>query len=272
MRTTAIIFPFELFGSAGTGSGAQLLGDAIREILDDVARETRPSRTECLRGQVRVRELPFDTTEQIQDWRRRGRLAARQALRAGDFLLWLSGNHLGVLPVFEELGPETLVLQFDAHLDTYDFHDTTRTLSHGNFLRHLPDTRPRVVNIGHRDLFQAATEVSKFFDATYSGEELATELPAVVKSVTERARAAEQVWIDLDCDAVDPAYLPGVTQPLPFGLSPGALLALLNAAWTGRVVGMSVSEFEPGRDIRDTSLNLLGWLLERQLLRRHEGA
>ena len=60
MRTTTVVFPFDLFGGAGTGAGAQLLGDAVREILDDTDAETRPCRADCLRG-VEVREFAFDT-------------------------------------------------------------------------------------------------------------------------------------------------------------------------------------------------------------------
>src|SRR5262245_6993865 len=142
MRSTVVVFPFDLFGGAGTGAGAQLLGDAVREVIDDTDRETRPTRADCLRGNLRVKELAFETMDEVTDWRTRGRQAAKAALKAGDFLVWLAGNHLGVLPVFEELPPGTLVVQFDAHLDVHAFHDTTRELSHGNFLRHLPEPRP----------------------------------------------------------------------------------------------------------------------------------
>src|SRR3954465_15848387 len=101
---TVVVFPFDLFGSAGTGAGAKLLGDAVREILDDTAEETRPCRADVLRGKVKVKELTFDALEDISDWRKRGRQAARQALRGNEFLLWLGGNHLAALPVLEELG------------------------------------------------------------------------------------------------------------------------------------------------------------------------
>jgi agmatinase len=104
MRTQVVVFPFDLFGSSGTGAGAQLLGDAVREILDDTAKETRPSRADALRGNVRIREARFETLEQVTDWRKRGRQLVRQGLKASDFLLWLGGNHLSVLPVLEELG------------------------------------------------------------------------------------------------------------------------------------------------------------------------
>src|SRR6266571_5051594 len=107
MPCTIAVFPFDQFGSAGTGAGAQLLGDAVREIIDDTAEESRPTRADALRGKLKVREEAFETLEQVRDWRSRGRKLAHHAFKSGDFLLWLAGNHLAVLPVLEELGPDT---------------------------------------------------------------------------------------------------------------------------------------------------------------------
>jgi agmatinase len=269
MHSLVTIFPFDQFGGAGTGAGAQLLGDAVREILDDTAEETRPCRADCLRGKVGVGEFTFDTPAKLADWRKTGRRAARRALRAGEFLVWLGGNHLSVLPVLEELGRDALVVQFDAHLDVYSFHDTTTELSHGNFLKHFESARPRLVNVGHRDLFITAGEVAEVFEAVYSGAEVVTDLDRVAAELRAKADGAKRVWIDLDCDAFDPAALPAVQQPLPFGLAPAAFLKLFDAVWSEKVVGLSVSEFDPGCDVRDAGLNLLGWLLEFVLLRVH---
>ena len=58
-----------------------------------------------------------------------------------------------------------------------------------------------------------------------------------------------------------------VADAVPFGLSAPAVLALFEAAWEGNVAGVSVTEFDPGRDARDASLNLLGWLVEYVLLK-----
>jgi arginase family enzyme len=82
--------------------------------------------------------------------------------------------------------------------------------------------------------------------------------------------SAKRVWIDLDCDALDPAAMPAVQQPLPFGLAPRAFLQLFEVVWSEKVVGLSVSEFDPGRDMRDAGLNLLGWFLEFVLLKVKE--
>jgi arginase family enzyme len=271
MRSLVTVFPFDLFGGAGTGAGAQLLGDAVHEILDDTEAETRPCRADCLRGNVEVREFAFETVGEVQNWRKAGRAAAKKALKAGDFLLWLGGNHLSVLPVLEELGRDTLVVQFDAHLDVYAFHDNTKELSHGNYLRHFESPRPRLVGVGHRDLFLTPDEIGETFEATYSALDVATDLDRVAGELRVLASGAKRVWIDLDADALDPAAMPAVQQPLPFGLSPPAFLRLFDAAWSEKVAGVSVSEFDPGRDVRDTGLNLLGWLVEFVLLRVHGG-
>ena len=270
VRSTVVVFPFDAFGGTGTGAGAKLLGDAVREIIDDTARETRPSRADALRGKLRVREVAFETMDQLAGWRKRGRQFARQLLKAGDFVLWLGGNHLSVLPLLEELGADTLAVQFDAHLDVYHFHDTTAELSHGNFLRHA-DSLPRLVNVGHRDLFLPLKEVAKTFEAVYPTVDVATDLDRVAKELRARAAGAGRIWIDLDCDAFDPAFLPAVQEPLPFGLMPPVFLKLFEAVWSGKVAGVSVSEFDPGRDVRDGSLNLLGWLIEYVLLKRNSG-
>ncbi|MDY3557271.1 arginase family protein [Gemmata sp. JC717] len=260
------VFPFDLFGSAGTGAGAKLLVDAVNEILDDTEAETRPCRADVLRGNVRVQEFAFDTVDAVAGWRKTGRRAAKQALRAKEFSLWLGGNHLAALPALEELGPDTLVVQFDAHLDVYAFHDTTSELSHGNFLTHFEAPRPRLVNVGHRDLFLTADEISATFETVYPAWEVAADVARVASALREKVQGAKRVWIDLDCDVFDPSVLPAVAEPLPFGLFPHAFLALFAAVWSGNVVGMSVSEFDPGRDVRDTGLNLLGWLVEYTLL------
>jgi len=60
-----------------------------------------------------------------------------------------------------------------------------------------------------------------------------------------------------------------VRQPLPFGLTPPAFLKLFAAVWSEKVAGVSVTEFDPAADVRDASLNLLGWLTEFVLLKRH---
>jgi arginase family enzyme len=271
--TTAVVFPFDLFGSSGSGQGATLLGDELREILADNKREQVPTRAGAYADQVRLREFTFETLPAYQAWRSRGRQAMRQVLRQGDFLLWLTGNHLGVLPVYDELaehGASTLVVQFDAHLDIHNFSTCTTELSHGNFLLHCAGTLPPLVNVGHRELLLLPEYIGRYYRATFPAAHLAVDPAPALKQVREASRAAERVFLDIDCDVFEQAFFPAVTQPVPFGLSPHLVLQFLEAAWSERVVGLAVSEYDPGRDHNDQGLATLMWLLEYLLLKHHE--
>ena len=93
MRTTAVFFPFALFGSAGTSLGAELLADAFEEMLADNRREQTPTRARAYMGHVRVRQLPLETLAEYQDWRARARRNVQQVFRNGDFLLWITAGH-----------------------------------------------------------------------------------------------------------------------------------------------------------------------------------
>jgi arginase family enzyme len=113
--------------------------------------------------------------------------------------------------------------------------------------------------------------VRKTFAEAHPAEAVAADPGKVAAGVRRRVAKAKRVWIDLDADALDPAFAPAVPEPMPFGLTPMQLLALFDAAWSSKVVGVSVSEFDPGRDDRDRTLSLLGWLVERVLLKKYQG-
>ncbi|HEX3151172.1 MAG TPA: arginase family protein [Gemmataceae bacterium] len=270
MKAQVVVFPFDQFGSAGTGAGAELLGDAVREILADAKRETQPARSDAFRDHVRVREFPFETQAQLADWRKTARNAIRTARKAGDRVLWLAGNHLAALPAYEELGSDALVIQFDAHLDVYNLADCTTELSHGNFLLHADGPLPATVNVGSRDLFLPTAHVKEHFREVFRAEDVAADSNAVVNKLLKLTRGASRIWIDLDCDAFDAAYFPAVQHPLPMGLSPAFVLRVLSAIGLDKVTGVSISEFDSGRDRADQSLGTLVWLIEWMMLRWFE--
>jgi arginase family enzyme len=272
VKTRVIVFPFDLFGSSGTAAGATLLADELREVLADNRRETVSTRARAYTSQVRIHETAFTTLPDWTRWRRRGRQLARRVLRSGDFLIWLSGNHLGALPVYDELSgrEDTLIVQFDAHLDIHHFHDTSKELTHGNFLLHCAGPLPPLINAGHRDLLLPAGRISQHFRQTYSAPELALQPDRLLAGLRQASATAGQVFLDLDCDVFDPAWFPASAQPVPFGLAPPQLLGLIEAVWSPRVRGILISEFAPDRDQNDRSLALLVWLLEYLLLRCYE--
>lgn len=273
MKTAVVFFPFDLFGSPGSAAGAQLVADEFAEILADNRRERVATRARAYMGKVRSHEFSFETLADYRNWRAHARRAAREAFDRGEFLLWIAGNHLGVLPVYDELarhGTDTVVIQLDAHLDIHHFSDCTQELSHGNFLRHCAGPLPRLLNVGHRELLLRSEDLQEFYTATFPADMLAVDPQPALLAVRQAVQEAERVFLDIDCDVFDPAFFPAVTQPSPFGLTPQLLLRVLDAVWSPRLAGISLSEFEPGRDQNDRSLALLMWLIEYVLLKRHK--
>jgi len=265
MQTRCVIFPFDLFGSPGSAAGAQLLGDSLREMKHDTELEDQPVRQHAFASNIDFLENELDTIEALADWRTIGRREFEEFYDDRDFMIWLSGNHLGCLPVYESLERDTLVIQFDAHLDCYDLHDTHTTLSHGNFLKELKGG-PAIVNVGHRDLFLPPKAVKAHFTEAFAADE---EESKVIAALQKRTAKAKHVWIDLDVDVFDPSVCPAVSTPSPCGLYGLQMLRLLNAVGFEKMRGVSVSEFVPALDVKNSSLDLLGWLLEWILLKKY---
>jgi agmatinase len=272
LKTRALFFPFDLFGSAGTRHGAELLADAFQEMLADNRRERLPTRARAYTNKVRFEEFAIETLSAYSTWHQDARQAVGDVWQQGDFLLWITGNHLGLLPVYEELGSKagSLVVQFDAHLDIYNLSDCKAELSHGNFLLHAAGPLPDVVNVGHRELLLKPEYIGRYFQAHHPAADLAIDPTTALVKVRQACQAAERVFVDIDCDVFDSAYFPGSAHPQPFGISPHLLLRFLDAIWSDKVVGLSLAEFDPGRDVREQSLAILIWLLEYVLLKRHE--
>src|SRR5262249_21216840 len=157
----------------------------------------------------------------------------------------------------------------DAHLDIYHLSDCTSELSHGNWLLHVDGPLPRIVNVGHRELLLTPDYIAKHYHATCPAGELAVTPEPALQRVRRACKTASRIFTDLDCDCFDPAFSPAVSHPQPFGISPHLLLRFLDAAWSERVVGVALSEYDPARDCNDQSLGTLVWLLEYLLLRRY---
>lgn len=271
MKTMILVCPFAGFGNPGTQRGAELLADAIREMLDDNQNERRPTRARAYQSQIELKELAFDTPADFADWQNQARRAIQVAMDAGYFLLWIGGNHLSVMPLYEELGRRgrSVVVQFDAHLDIYHHDDTKTELSHGNFIRYLPDPKPEIVNLGHRDLFLVDKEIHRHFTAAVGVAALMND--GWEATLAAGIRKAERYCIDIDWDVLDPAYFPAVDDSLPFGLSPQQLFRYLQLVRTGGACAVAMSEFNPARDDNDRSLQLAMWLIEQILLWKYEG-
>src|SRR3954452_10470867 len=67
VKTHALFFPFDLFGHPGTRMGAELLADAVQEMLRDNRREKMPTRARAYTNKIHVDELLLETLADYQD-------------------------------------------------------------------------------------------------------------------------------------------------------------------------------------------------------------
>ena len=73
---------------------------------------------------------------------------------------------------------------------------------------------------------------------------------------TIRNILGKNVYVSFDMDSVDPSYAPGVSVPVPMGLSNVDAVYLLNAIVRHGIVGMDIMEVCPSYDIKDRTSHL----------------
>src|SRR5579883_1524082 len=69
-------------------------------------------------------------------------------------------------------------------------------------------------------------------------------------------RARDNVYVSIDMDAIDPAFAPGVSVPVPLGLQSLEVLHVLKALAKRRITGLDMMEVCPAYDIKDRTSHL----------------
>ena len=164
----------------------------------------------------------------------------------GTVPLTLGGEHsLTIAPVaaLQRHYPDLSVLQLDAHLDLRDSYQGTK-LSHASVMRRIRELGVPTVPVGIRSV---SREEADYVHAeklpVFLGREIRSQgLP--VDAILAELR--NPVYVTVDLDAFDPAYVPGVGTPEPGGLTWDEGLRLLRAVFERRqVVGIDVVELCP---------------------------
>jgi len=160
--------------------------------------------------------------------------------------LTLGGEHsLTLAPVaaLRRRYPGLSVIQLDAHLDLRDAYQGTQ-LSHASVMRRIRELGVTTVPVGIRSV---SREEADYVHAEKAPVFLAREIRANGLDVDPIvAELGNPVYVTVDLDAFDPAYVPGVGTPEPGGLTWDEGLRLLRAVFERRqVVGIDVVELCP---------------------------
>jgi len=196
---------------------------------------------------------------------RRYRDFAAGLYSGGKVPFFAGGDHAVTVPVvaaLSVLNEPVHVVQFDAHPDLYPVFEgnpnshacaATRLLEMG----HVASLTQLGVRTLNRPQSQQAEQHSDRL-RILSARDLGGGIPAL----SQIPRGAK-VYVNVDIDAFDPAYAPGVSHPVPGGLTPRQVLDFLQRAeWA--LVGMDVVEVNLTLDRNDQTVLLAARLL-------HEG-
>ena len=165
-------------------------------------------------------------------------------LTDGKFPVLIGGEHsvsIGAFRAVARCYPNLSILQLDAHSDMRDEYEGS-ACNHACVMARAKELTPYITQVGIRS---TAREELHNIDSkrTFYAHRIAED-DSWVERVS--AQLGDEVYITIDLDVFDPAYLPSTGTPEPGGLSYREVMTLLRRVISEhRVVGLDVVELCP---------------------------
>ena len=165
-------------------------------------------------------------------------------LTDGKFPVLIGGEHSVSISAFRAVArcyPNLSILQLDAHSDMRDEYEGS-ACNHACVMARAKELTPYITQVGIRS---TAREELHNIDSkrTFYAHRIAED-DSWVERVS--AQLGDEVYITIDLDVFDPAYLPSTGTPEPGGLSYREVMTLLRRVISEhRVVGLDVVELCP---------------------------
>lgn len=242
--------PFEATTSyrSGTKEGPRAILDASRYV------ETYDDELDLeLISRIGIHTLPELETDldTVAKTINRIELAAQEIITKHKFLVGLGGEHsvsLGLVRAYHKKYPNLTVIQLDAHADLRNQYEGTK-YSHACVMRRIRDLGIPTIGIGIRSMSQPEAEYLRQNQKSakiYPARLIKTN-PAPNTWISEIiTHINTPVYVTIDIDVFDPAFVPGTGTPEPGGLDWHTITQLLNEL-TKRIdiVGFDVVELSP---------------------------
>lgn len=180
-----------------------------------------------------------------------------RSVRAAEIIpIAVGGDHTIPLPILRALAKDRPVgiLHFDAHADTLD-QICGDKINHATFMRRaheegLIDPK-RVVQVGLRGSRFTPQDIQYGYDVGYriiTMDEYEDMGRAAVIEAIDEVLGQGPIYVSLDIDGLDPAYLPGTGVPEIGGILPRDAQVILRSLRGREIVGADISEVSPCYD------------------------
>jgi agmatinase len=179
--------------------------------------------------------------------------------------VFMGGEHTITLGVMRSLDENVAVVSFDAHLDLRDDY-LGLSVSHATFMRRIKeDAKPaKILEIGTRAVCKEELDYAKESGIDYLTAQQIRKDGAknTAETIRDILGGYEKIYITIDMDVLDPAFVPAVQNPEPEGLDTTTLLDLLGAVCDRRVIGVDLVEVAPHYDRGLTAIQAAKILFE----------
>ena len=179
------------------------------------------------------------------------KLVVEDILAAGKMPVALAGEHTVTLGIAKGLGAraaKTAIVSFDAHLDLRT-EFLGLTLSHTTFMQLINEqVKPaKIIEVGTRSVCKEELAYAKKAGVEFftSQQIIKNGAEQVIAQLKRKLEPYEIIYLTVDMDVLDPAFVPAVQNPEPEGITPTALLDIVCALCDTRVIGFDVLEIVP---------------------------
>lgn len=168
----------------------------------------------------------------------------------------IGGDHTIPLPILRAIAKDKPVgiLHFDAHADTLDTLVGDK-VNHATFMRRAYEEKlldpKRVIQIGMRGSRFGDDDVKYGYDVGYTVvtmDEYEQKGRADVIKLIDKVLGDGPVYVSLDIDGLDPAFLPGTGVPEIGGITPRDAQVIIRSLQGRDIVGADISEVSPLHD------------------------
>ena len=179
------------------------------------------------------------------------KLVVADIVAAGKIPVAIGGEHTITLGIMKGLGAKakkTAVVSFDAHMDLRS-EFLGCTLSHTTFMQLInEEVKPaKIIEVGTRSVCKDELTYAKKSGIEFITSQQIKKLGAqrILETIKEKLAPYESVYLSVDLDIVDPAYIPAVQNPEVEGIDLTMLLDIVCGLCDKRVVGFDVLEIAP---------------------------
>jgi agmatinase len=178
----------------------------------------------------------------------------KSIIENGKMPVAIGGEHTITLGIARGLGTKakkTAIISFDAHLDLRNEYMGLK-LSHTTFLRRINElVKPaRIIEVGTRAVCKEELAYAKKAGIDYLTTQQIQRQGTKQTShwIKKELEEYRNIYLSIDMDILDPAYVPAAQNPEANGLEMNILLDMLENACDNRMIGFDVLEIAPNYD------------------------